>query len=113
MRILQEEAYRERVTTFWNNRARTYDANDTFHPPLASYVVDFADLRPGMAVLDVATGTGTVAFAALDRIGSVGKVIGVDISESMVDKVRPIFVEALLSVRASANACNCLSVLRF
>jgi ubiquinone/menaquinone biosynthesis C-methylase UbiE len=87
MRILQEETYPDRLARFWNERAAKYNLNDEFHPPLAAYVVDFADLQPGQAVLDVATGTGTVAFEALQRVGPSGKVVGVDISEAMINKV--------------------------
>lgn len=89
MRILKEETYLDRLASFWNERALKYDLNDEFHPPLASYVVDFADLQTGHAVLDVATGTGTVAFAALQRVGASGNVIGLDISQNMINKVGP------------------------
>ncbi|GAB3509886.1 class I SAM-dependent methyltransferase [Pseudoxanthomonas daejeonensis] len=39
---------------------------------------------PGEAVLDVASGTGLVAFAAAEQVGCSGSVQGVDISEAMV-----------------------------
>jgi len=39
---------------------------------------------PGEAVLDVASGTGLIALAAAERVGSSGSVLGVDISEAMV-----------------------------
>ncbi len=43
-----------------------------------------AGLRPGMHVLDVATGTGLVAREALSLVGRTGVVIGVDPSEPMM-----------------------------
>ena len=43
-----------------------------------------AGLAPGMRVLDVATGTGLVARAALDIVGSAGSVIGIDPSRGML-----------------------------
>jgi len=43
-----------------------------------------AGLSAGMKVLDVATGTGVVARAALDVVGSTGKVIGLDPSAGML-----------------------------
>ncbi|HET7686975.1 MAG TPA: ubiquinone/menaquinone biosynthesis methyltransferase [Candidatus Limnocylindria bacterium] len=47
-----------------------------------------ARLRPGMAVLDVACGTGRLAEAASARVGSEGRVVGVDISEGMLSRAR-------------------------
>lgn len=88
VRILNGDTYLDRLTTFWNERALKYDLNDEFHPPLAAYVVDFADIQPGQSVLDVATGTGTVAFEACQRIGASGNIVGVDVSENMIGKVR-------------------------
>jgi len=43
-----------------------------------------AGLRPGMRVLDVATGTGLVAREALSLVGDAGVVIGLDPSEPMM-----------------------------
>lgn len=43
-----------------------------------------AGLAPGMKVLDVATGTGVVARAALEVVGSAGRVIGLDPSAGML-----------------------------
>jgi demethylmenaquinone methyltransferase/2-methoxy-6-polyprenyl-1,4-benzoquinol methylase len=48
-------------------------------------VVDFIDPRPGMRILDVATGTGMVAFAQAAR-GA--EVIGLDQSEAMLAGAR-------------------------
>ncbi len=41
-------------------------------------------LRPGMAALDVATGTGAVARDLARRVGPAGSVLGVDISGAMI-----------------------------
>jgi ubiquinone/menaquinone biosynthesis C-methylase UbiE len=41
-----------------------------------------------MRILDIATGTGLVAEAALDVIGSKGRVTAADLSPAMVDKAR-------------------------
>lgn len=42
----------------------------------------------GDSVLDVATGTGTAAFAAADCAGPNGWVMGIDLSDAMLDKVQ-------------------------
>ena len=43
-----------------------------------------AGLKPGMHVLDIATGTGLVAREALDIVGDTGSVIGLDPSAGML-----------------------------
>ena len=48
-------------------------------------LVDFIDARPGMRILDVATGTGLVAFAHAAR-GA--EVVGLDQSEAMLSRAR-------------------------
>ena len=47
-----------------------------------------AALAPGERVLDVACGTGLIAFAAAETIGPEGRVVGIDLSERMVDAAR-------------------------
>jgi ubiquinone/menaquinone biosynthesis C-methylase UbiE len=47
-----------------------------------------AQLRKGQAVLDVATGTGIAAEAALAIVGPSGSVIGGDVSPNMLDVAR-------------------------
>jgi ubiquinone/menaquinone biosynthesis C-methylase UbiE len=56
--------------------------------PWAKLLVDEAKLRPGEAVLDVATGPGTVARLAAARIGRRGKVVGTDIAPAMLEIAR-------------------------
>jgi demethylmenaquinone methyltransferase/2-methoxy-6-polyprenyl-1,4-benzoquinol methylase len=45
-------------------------------------------LRPGMRVLDVATGTGKLALAAAERVGRAGEVVGLDPSVGMLERAR-------------------------
>jgi demethylmenaquinone methyltransferase/2-methoxy-6-polyprenyl-1,4-benzoquinol methylase len=47
-----------------------------------------AGLRPGMRVLDLATGTGLVAREAIAITGSTANVIGLDMSEGMLAEAR-------------------------
>jgi demethylmenaquinone methyltransferase / 2-methoxy-6-polyprenyl-1,4-benzoquinol methylase len=44
-----------------------------------------ADLRPGDRALDVASGTGDLAFELAKRVGASGSVIGLDITREMLD----------------------------
>jgi SAM-dependent methyltransferase len=52
--------------------------------PWAKLLLERAALRPGEAVLDVATGPGTVARIAAERVGPQGHVVGADFSEAMI-----------------------------
>src|SRR5215470_6525068 len=50
--------------------------------------VKFAGLQPGMRVLEVATGTGLVAEAALQAIGPTGHLTATDTSDGMLARAR-------------------------
>ena len=50
--------------------------------------VERLSLRPGSRVLDVACGTGASAIPAAEIIGTGGEVIGIDISENMIELAR-------------------------
>ena len=47
-------------------------------------------IQPGETVLDVGSGAGFDCFIAAQAVGPVGKVIGVDMTEAMLDKARDI-----------------------
>lgn len=46
------------------------------------------DVKLGMAVLDLGTGTGDLAFGALERVGPGGSVTGLDASPQMLELAR-------------------------
>ena len=52
------------------------------------FLLRAADIAPGMRVLDIATGTGLSAEAALAAVGPTGHVTAADISPAMVAKAR-------------------------
>src|SRR5262245_30404570 len=70
--------------------ARAYEA--LFVPALfgqwAPKLADAAQIQPGQRVLDVACGTGIVAREVSARIGSGGRVVGVDPSPGMLAVAR-------------------------
>jgi ubiquinone/menaquinone biosynthesis C-methylase UbiE len=49
---------------------------------------EFAQIKKGDVVLDLGAGAGNDAFVARALVGSKGKVIGVDMTEAMVEKAR-------------------------
>lgn len=56
--------------------------------PWVRRLVDVAALQPAEHVLDVACGTGFVARFAAQRVGAVGRVVGVDLNASMIEAAR-------------------------
>src|ERR1700758_656968 len=47
-----------------------------------------AAIQPGMTVLDLGSGAGFDAFLAWQRVGPTGRVIGVDMTDDMLDRAR-------------------------
>jgi ubiquinone/menaquinone biosynthesis C-methylase UbiE len=70
----------------WDRAAEPYER--LWRAPLAdarAALLEFAALAPDEEVLDVASGTGLVAFAAARAVGARGRVLGVDVSRRMVE----------------------------
>lgn len=64
--------------------------------PWARLLVEEVGLSPGESVLDVATGPGTVARLAAERVGPKGRVVAADISAAMLEiaKQKPRLTDA-------------------
>ncbi|MEN8132759.1 MAG: class I SAM-dependent methyltransferase [Pseudomonadota bacterium] len=86
---------RDEVREVYEKHARIYDMAVWFYY-LAGMrigrwrrmVVDALALRPGNTVVEIGCGTG-LNFALLEeRIGSQGKIVGVDISKEMLDRAK-------------------------
>lgn len=64
---------------------RRYDDDEQrLSAPLSERMLDLAQLRPGMRVLDLATGRGEPAIRAAHRVGTAGAVVGVDRDPAML-----------------------------
>jgi ubiquinone/menaquinone biosynthesis C-methylase UbiE len=85
-----ESRLQRRVQRYgWDLAAGEYEP--LWHSQLAaaqSRLMRCASLSPGEHVLDVACGTGLVAFAAAKAVGPGGRVVGVDLSGEMVEAAR-------------------------
>jgi demethylmenaquinone methyltransferase/2-methoxy-6-polyprenyl-1,4-benzoquinol methylase len=82
-----------RVRQMFDGIAGSYDRlNDLMtaglHHRWRDMGVMLARVGPGSAVLDVCCGTGDFAFALRRAIGPEGRVVGVDVSEEMLDVAR-------------------------
>lgn len=58
--------------------------------PWVRRLLDVAALQPAEHVLDVACGTGFVARTAAQRVGTKGRVVGIDVNASMVEAARTV-----------------------
>ena len=86
-RVMDPDGYKDRVSQMWSKRASMYDFKNDFHPPLCDQLVALADLAPGaMRVLDVASGTGSVALSAAKVLGRCGVITAIDVSDAMLAK---------------------------
>lgn len=54
--------------------------------PAQEQLLSLSELKPGENVLDISCGTGLVTFPIADAVQSNGKVMGIDLSEGMIDK---------------------------
>lgn len=68
---------------------RKYDeAEARLSAGLSERMLDLAGLRPGMRVLDLASGRGEPAIPAARRVAPTGSVLGVDPAQSMLEMAR-------------------------
>ena len=86
MNQIKLDKFKQDIATVYDRRQETYDQGKSgaWHQELACRLVQCANLQWGQQVLDLATGTGMVAIAAAKKVGSSGKVVGVDISSGKI-----------------------------
>lgn len=79
--------YKAHISEVFSRASSTYDH---IGPPFFTYfgkrLVEFAELRIGSSVLDIACGRGAVLFPASEVVSASGEVIGIDISEAMIEQ---------------------------
>jgi SAM-dependent methyltransferase len=73
----------------WDAMAEVYLREiDRRFEPIVGHLLTRAELRPGQRVLDLGTGTGSVALSCAPRVAPEGRVIGFDISPEMLALAR-------------------------
>lgn len=71
---------------FFDKLAPTWDENEVLSTPQrVNHILDLIDVRPGMSVLDLGTGTGVLLPYIAERIGETGKITAVDYSMGMLE----------------------------
>ena len=81
---------------FWRTEERTYRRK----------VVELASLQKGDKVLDVGSGTGTLAIEAAIRAGTAGQVTGIDRSPQMIARARAKAGRARLTINFTEGSAD-------
>lgn len=76
-------AYRKSLLDTYDERSGSHDKSE-WHRTTALRLVEELPPRSGDSVLDIGTGTGTIAFHAASLVGPNGNVVGVDLSRGML-----------------------------
>ncbi|KAI3529884.1 methyltransferase [Colletotrichum filicis] len=79
--------------------ARADNYENSFHPDWTKRFMAVADIQTGERVLILACGTGLEVFTAADQVGDTGEIVGLDVTEAMLNKAR----EKLERLKPSAN----------
>ena len=86
------EEERERQLDSWEQAsagwARQADGVREFGMPVARWMIEHAELRPGERVLALAAGPGDVGFLAAERVRPGGTLVSSDAAEGMIELAR-------------------------
>lgn len=74
---------KQKVIEFFDKHSETWDANMICDDKKMNMIMDYAQIKKGISVLDIACGTGVMFDYYLAR--GVGEITGVDISPKMVE----------------------------
>lgn len=87
--VMSQKDLAEPVTPLFDRIAPGYDgAALRFYPFCADRMIIRLNPARGSKILDVATGTGAVALAAVQAIGDGGRVTAIDLAEGMLDRLQ-------------------------
>ncbi len=85
MKIQNLHAYHKHITDTYDERSGNHE-NSEWHRTTALRLIEDLPPRIGDSVLDIATGTGTIAFHTASLVGPSGNVVGVDLSKGMINE---------------------------
>ena len=78
---------------FWNGSGgqrwvERQQAQDAILAPISDILIDRAKVQPGERVLDIGCGCGATTFAAAEKVGPSGHVLGLDVSAPMLARAK-------------------------
>lgn len=81
----EDKKRKENILKTFNKIASEYGSDGPgFFSHCGRRLVELSKIAEGMTTLDVATGRGAVLMPMLDKVGSSGRVTGVDLSDGMI-----------------------------
>lgn len=81
--VSDKKAYHQGIVESYDERSSRYD-NHVWAREWSYETVDFLPPEPGENILDIACGSGFIAFYIAERVGPKGMITGVDISRGMI-----------------------------
>ena len=94
--VADKQGYHQTIVASYDKRSPTYD-NFVWARDNAKQTVDYCPPAVGDAVLDVATGSGVIAFYTAALVGPQGSVTGIEISQGMLTRCNEKLQESNLS----------------
>lgn len=79
--------YKQVIADLYNRRSQNYDDSE-WHLKICHRLLEYSQISSQQHILDIGTGTGHLAIASAEIVGTGGKVVGVDISAQMLDIAR-------------------------
>jgi ubiquinone/menaquinone biosynthesis C-methylase UbiE len=102
-----DDFYREYTRTTWNQVGEAWVGLMQKMTPFRAAVVEGLRPRPGESVLDLGTGPGEPAMTIAAAVGPQGQVVGVDLSERMVEIANRVAkVRGLVNVEFRTMDCT-------
>ena len=96
MDIEDLQAYHKHIADTYDQRSGSHD-DSQWHRETALKLIDEMPPGAGDSVLDIGTGTGTIAFHAASLVGNGGKVVGADLSSGMISEANKKLTETNLN----------------
>ena len=92
-------ATKQNIEQAFDDSAATYDrVGPAIYEPFGTRLVDWLSIKPGVTMLDVATGAGAVLLPAARLLGAEGHITGIDLSDGLLRRA-----EALASAEDLTN----------
>lgn len=83
-----DDFYKEYTRKTWNESLEAYPIWEDVLEPYTEPLLKGAGIEPGHRVLDVGTGPGLPALLISERVGPDGEVVGIDLSDAMIEEAR-------------------------